>query len=172
MLAERGREYTDIEKLIAGYFDELEQLQRIKSKPKTEAQEAFETAMYWLPDGLIGYKKMNQMLMKRDESRLAKIFIEAVKAKDAEKISEIAKAVDLLKTNKQPVDRYRSAILTHLLITNGKGGLTVRQLAKSIDWPQRHNEDGLSQLRRLCKELNFPLAPSRQIRGFPRLSES
>jgi hypothetical protein len=40
--------------------------------------------------------------------------------------------------------------------------IPIRDIAKMIGWPDMSGADGFKQVRRMCKELNFPLADSRR----------
>ena len=102
---------------------------------------------------------------RKDSSlKIVELFMDAVEKRDSYKIMQIAYAVEYLKYFKVDGDRYRADILCakHLLDNEGKKW-PIRKLATEIKWPLSDAADGFSRLRRLCRELNFPLAISRQI---------
>lgn len=100
-----------------------------------------------------------------EKAELCQILLDAIDARDSKKIFEIAKGVEFLKHFAESGDRFRSSLLHWKQILDARGEKwPIRVVAKTIDWPDMKSQDGFSQLRRLCKEINFPLAPSRQIK--------
>lgn len=165
LLAEKGWQLTEIERQLNNYFHELEEFLKIKSGKKTKYQIAFENTFCWTEEGMVRNKQVTQKLIEQDRARFCKIFIAAIDARDSEKIYEIGRAIDRLKAIKDAADRYRSEILNLKRVLDiSRSSLTIRQVAKAINWPHEGNPDGFSQLRRLCFDLKFPLARSRQIR--------
>jgi hypothetical protein len=101
---------------------------------------------------------------KNARMELRQILMDAIDAKDSEKFFEFAKALEFRKTA-TPIDRYRSRILTWKCILDKQDEkATIREVAQIICWHDMKSDDGFSQLRRLCRELNFPLKPSRRGR--------
>jgi hypothetical protein len=95
---------------------------------------------------------------------LCMVFLDAIDAQDSKKIFEIGRAIDSHKAGHSS-DRNRAAILTWKCLLDGRGEkMTIRELAQIIGWHDMKSADGFSQLRKLCVELNFPIAPSRRIR--------
>jgi hypothetical protein len=94
---------------------------------------------------------------------LCQILMDAIDAEDSEKFFEFAKAVKFRKTATR-IDRYRPGILTWKWILDKQDGMTIRELAQFLCWHDMKSDDGFSQLRRLCRELNFPLKPSKRGR--------
>lgn len=107
------------------------------------------------------------------ESRLVCIVMDAINRKDSESLYQLARAVESrrAKEQREPADLLRMKILhlkTVVELTGAKW--TLRQLAECIAGKRLDNPaDGFSGLRRICKELKFPLAPSRQIRPGKRV---
>lgn len=106
---------------------------------------------------------------RRHSSPLIKIFLNSINGRDFEKIIEIANAVKFLKSfvDKQG-DLFRAAILFHKHWLDKKGiKWPIRKVAEKIGWPDKVGADGFKQLRRMCKELNFPLAESKHKANKP-----
>jgi hypothetical protein len=73
---------------------------------------------------------------------------------------EIGKAVEFLKTFKGQGDRCRSTILAWKSVLDKNGSTaSIRELARAVDWPMNDAKHGFWRLRRIAKELNFPLGP-------------
>ena len=112
--------------------------------------------------------------------------MEAVDADDFQQIHEISEAVRFLKTNKYPahldVDPDRATLLSlkryYRHGDKDEDKMTIREVAEYLAWAKTHKigdtvksnfpkvetpADGFSALRRKCREINFPLAPSRKI---------
>jgi hypothetical protein len=96
-------------------------------------------------------------------SELIKIFMDAINNRNPQTIMEIAAAIDFFKSfDGKVADRYRFEILMTKKIWDMFGKkLSIGDLAKEIKWPKSDSTDGLSQLRRMCIELKFPLAKSK-----------
>jgi hypothetical protein len=92
---------------------------------------------------------------------IARQIMDAIDRKDPKKIMEMAKAVKFLKSFKieecSDPDWANILDLKRMLDEKGERG-TLRELATAIKW-----ERGLSQLGRMCRKVNFPLKPARQI---------
>jgi hypothetical protein len=164
LLARRGREFSEIERMLSFYYETLEKFERIQSGKKTREQELMED--HWPKDMVAGYPGMIQKLFREAQFRLYCIFLTALNERDSGKIFEIGKAIEFLKTFKESGDRYRAFILTekHLLDQTGEKW-PIRRLAQMIGWPMKKSANGFFTLRRMAKELNFPLEDSTHKSG-------
>lgn len=164
ILATQGRKFTEIEKLLNIYYRVQMDVEKIRSGNKTASQEVMEGEQIWTEEFVQAHNSYIQQYAKDLTSNLCKIFIEAVNAGDSAKLSEIGKAMEFLKTFKQSGDRFRADILSFKsILDKTEEKWPIRRLAKAIGWPDMESQDGFSRLRRLCVELRFPLAASRQI---------
>jgi hypothetical protein len=114
----------------------------------------------------------NQDALKKqidiERQELCMIFLDAIDAQDSKKIFEIGRAIDSHKAGCSG-DRNRAAILTWKWLLDARGEkMTIRELAQIIGWRDMKSADGFSQLRRLCRELKFPIAPSKRQRKISR----
>jgi hypothetical protein len=167
LFARRGRQFSEIEEILHSYYFFYEQLQNTIATGKP-------SVVYELWEKVRMIKLSPQAELEalerfcgRENLKITRIFIDAVKNRDSKKIMEIAHAVEFFKffDIETAGDRYRSGILANKKILDKYGEkMTLRKLAEKIEWPQSNSADGLSQLRRICRELNFPLAQSRKIR--------
>ena len=153
LLAKRGRQFTQIEAKLELYYH--------PPKHEMSGEVPAEILKAMTKANLAGEKL--RVFLSVD---LRRIFMEAVDARDSKTIFEIGNAVAFLKTFNESGDRYRSGIL-FLKMALDKQSLKwpIRQLAHVIGWPDMSGMDGFKNLRVMCKELKFPLAPSRQIRN-------
>ena len=164
LLARRGRQFSEIEELLHAYYVFYDQQQDIIAGRESTMFKFLEELMKrkFSPEHQLEFfKEFN----KRKFVALNKIFMDAINNRDSKKIMEIAHAVEFLRFfDEKRGDRYRADILSFKLFLDKKGEhWTIRKLAEKIKWPQSSSADGLSQLRRICHELNFPLEPSRKI---------
>ena len=112
--------------------------------------------------------------LKRDFHRvgrkLAQDFLEAVRTGNHEAIFEMAKTLKFVtqfKPSPTRGDPCRKKILMLKRTATAKGAKwPIKILAKIIGWPHTNTDDGLSQLRRTCKELNFPITPEKVFRKY------
>jgi hypothetical protein len=110
---------------------------------------------------------------KRIEKTLSKMFIQAVIEHDGQKIINLANAVWFFKgktgSDFKGVDPKRHSLLTakHMMNVMKKSGLTIQEVVElvKIDGVDVGSPtDGYSQIRRLCKELEIPILPSRKTK--------
>jgi hypothetical protein len=170
-LAWRGQQFSEIKQLLDLYYHELSELQKIESKHESFVEILCKSTLTKeVGEGLrLAYQKKQ----KKHEVRLCEIFLNSIKSRDAAKIIEIADAVKFLKTFKESGDPKRREVLDWKDILDKHGvRWPIKILAHVLHWPKEHSADGFSQLRRLCRELKFPLAPTRQIRTPATASKS
>ena len=177
-LAWRNRQFSEIENLLDLYYHELSEFQKIESKHGSFVEIFCKSAMTKEPGE--GLRLTYQKKQKEHEVRLCKILLDSIKSRDAAKIIELADAVKFLKTFKifegqfaDSGDSKRVRVLMWKDVCD-KFGLRwpIKKLADALHLPNEASVDGYAQLRRLCHELNFPLAPSRQIRNTSKASKS
>lgn len=163
LLAERGRKFSGIEVLFNLYYPALEQFRQINSGQKTTEEKVLEGTHGWTPQFAAEHRVSIQEQLEEYVKQLCEVFIEAVNARDSKKIHKIADAVEFLKTFKPGVDHWRYKILMERSLLEARGiHRKIAHLAKIIGWPENDKQNGFPQLRRLCKELNYPLESSRQ----------
>ena len=167
-LAYRGREFNEIEALIHLYYSTEHEINQTNQDTKTDVQKLLEIATdptgerVWSNQEKEIYLFVLQRNLKKLSDDLCGIFINALNAHDSKKIFEIAKAIKLLKTFKSSGDLFRAKILTWKNILDKKGEQwPIRRLAKAIGWSDMSGADEFKTVRRMCEELNFPLAESR-----------
>jgi hypothetical protein len=157
-LAERGKQFSEIETLLYLYYVTLKQLRRMKSGEKTAGEKLLEG----MPGFDEQYRAEIPKLLQNFAFQISQILIDAITAFDSVKIIEIADAVKYLKTSKPVADPWRSKILMEkdLLIKWGKEW-EIGEWARILDWTAEDKKSGFPQLRRLLKEFEAPLKPLR-----------
>jgi hypothetical protein len=166
MLAERGKQFSEIETLLNLYYKELQEFRRIKSGKKTKLEEVLENEPGWTKERASEHRAEIPKSLQSFAIQISQILIDAIGLRDSRKIIEIADAVEFLKTPpKPPADPWRSKILfnKHCLARDDEKW-EIGKWAKILDWPENEGEDGFPHLRRLLKELDAPLKPTSQIR--------
>jgi hypothetical protein len=184
LLAERGKQFTEFETRLCRYYQWQEKLRQIQSGKKPEGT-------HWTDENTPEAKAASeaialnnraiQQYAEQDRVELCKILLGAIDKRKSGVLFEFAKAVESLKTV-QTIDRYRPGILTWKWLLDKQGEkLTIQELTQILCWRGMKSEkksekihrqisgvvksdDGFSQLRRLCRELDFPLKPSRRGR--------
>jgi hypothetical protein len=102
----------------------------------------------------------------KSREAVIQIVRDALRDKNPQPLYDIGKAIENYKiwVVRGPADPLRYQILMWKWMLDKTGEqMTIRQLAERIEWRDMRPDDGFSQLRKVCKELGFPLAPSRQI---------
>lgn len=96
---------------------------------------------------------------------ICQVFRNAVKAGDHKTIIEIGNSIEFHRAIPSACgDKVRAEILFMKYRLEQRGEKwPIRRLANHLKWPEADRCDGFSRLRRLCVELKFPLAPSRQL---------
>jgi hypothetical protein len=162
-----GRTLSPTEIVIAGYltFSNAEKMK----KNKKQSQLAFEP---YRPGWVL--RKKIKKFSKILEKSICKMFLEAVQNHDRKAILEIADAVWFFKGKIGAPPRLsdrmkaRSSLLSLLFAMenyNLKPPLDMHDIAKFVNIEKyKTPEDGHSELRALCKEMDFPVTDSRQIR--------
>jgi hypothetical protein len=160
-----GRQLSWLEQQIREYYASIEAVEMAKSDPKKGRMPMV------MHDGLrqrnITWLTSAKFMLKHVEKGLVELFIKALKENDAELIIEIAQAVLFFKDKRhglEAADRERGLLLyakARLNLYDQKW--TIRQVAEYLAGGKVETPaDGFSALRRKCRELNFPLAPSRK----------
>lgn len=152
-LAESGRQFNPAERELKTYFRDIGDLHTMKAATKSPVQDE---------------RRLLQEIIKWDRQRFARNVISAIDSLNAEYFFEMGEALKNIRKGADAADRFRAAILKLRLETmrtkNPADPLTIRELASRIGWPVNDSADGSAHLRRLCKELGYPLRPSRQTR--------
>jgi hypothetical protein len=171
LLAERGRPFTEIENLIDHYL----QIGRVAQEPEFNQAKAIQVLRFYVGLTFKQLESADTMTMNKAfekvSIKLAQTFLDAVSRGDSKKIIEMARAVEMLKkhhlSSATRSDAYRRKILMLRDSASVKGAKwPIRLLAKIIRWPHTGKDDGFSQLRRICKELNFPITPEKNFRAY------
>lgn len=118
----------------------------------------------WLSKKLAGQqRRLVKHYYHRDRMRLAETLLTAIDAMDSETFFEFGCAIDFLK-ERTIADPLRYTLLTAKLVLDKRGQtMSIRDVALMVGERNMNPDDGFARLRRVCKELNFPLSPSRQI---------
>lgn len=147
---------------LNNYLQELPDFNKLESGQKTKYQTIMEKVDFLTEDRLLLHNRVTKKLIQEDRARFCKMFIAAIDAQDSEAIFEFGRAIERLKTHTAAADRYRSEILKLRRVAElTNTSLSVREVAQMIEWKQSDSADGFSTLRKLCKELKYPLARSR-----------
>jgi hypothetical protein len=165
LLAQRGIEFSPLESLLDLYYEDLKRLKQIQTGQNTMLDELM--AEYPEMKGKFANEERKAVnnYLKLHANQLAQLALDAITARDSDKLFELAKAVKFLKSFKPQGDPMRARILTEKDIGKNAGPRwTVSQLAKLIGWPDSDQADGYPHLRRLCKELKFPLLPAGHLK--------
>ena len=184
-IAQHGRRLTSVESHVLNYYANKAILKafidgHLKNWPG-------ESVLHY-PSGkkrrMTGRETL-EFSVKYVRDGLCERFMEAVDADDFQKIREISEAVRFLKTNKYPadldVDPDRATLLSlkryYRHEDKDEDKMTIREVAEYLAWAKKYKigdpmvsvfpkietpADGFSALRRKCREVDFPLAPSKR----------
>jgi hypothetical protein len=184
-IAQYGRRLTPTESAFRIYYAYRATLKHAVDGTWSDPRE-------WImhePDGkerAMTWREVQEFGLKWVGDGLREQFMAAVDADDFQKIYELAEAVRFFKTNKYPVhcdaDPERAALLSlkkqFRHEDKDEDKMTIREVAEYLAWEKTFKigdsvksnfpkvetpADGFSALRRKCREINFPLAPSRKI---------
>ncbi len=163
-LAERGRQFSNIETRLNLYYQSQHELKQLTSGQKKNCPKGYEFIGVWREMRKATNIRLIEKYAEKDKESLIKVFLDAVNVHDSKIVFEIGNAIEFLKTDRSS-DRYRPALLTWKWILDKHGErLPIREVATLIGWHDMDSADGFSQLRGLCVEIKFPLLRSRQIR--------
>lgn len=170
MMALRGKQFTKIETLLYLYFRILEQLRRAESRTTADLKTLQKTEPLWTKENLGEYQAETQKLLEGQTLEIQRVFMEAINAHDSKKIFEIGTAVAFLKKyTSHDGDMWRAIILDLKIKLDRKGQKwPIREVAKAVGLPDMHGKDGFKTIRRICKELRFPLAESKRKADKPK----
>ena len=183
-IAQYGRRLTPTENIFRTYF-------AYKATLKHAVDGSLNDSREWImhePDGnerAMTWREVQEFGLKWVGDGLREQFMSAVDADDFQKIYELAEAVRFFKTNKYPVhcdaDPERAALLSlkkhYRHEDKDEHKMTIREVAEFLAWEKKHKigdavistfpkietpADGFSALRRKCREVDFPLAPSKR----------
>ena len=181
-IAQYGRRLTPIEDRFRNYY-------ACKATLKHAVDGVWNDPREWImhePDGkerTMTWREVQEFSVKWVGDGLREIFMAAVEADDFQKIHDLAEAVRFFKTNKYPVhcdaDPERAALLSlkknYRHDDKDEDKMTIREVAEYLAWEKTCKigdpvgskfpkietpADGFSALRRKCREVDFPLAPS------------
>jgi len=183
-IARYGRRLTPIEDLFRNYYACLASL---KSAVDGVWNPPGKSTMHYpnKKTRLMTWREAQEFGLKWEGDGLCKQFMAAVDAGDFQKIQEIAEAVRFFNTHKYPVHRDADperAILLSLKLQfrhedKNEDKMTIRDVAEYLAWAKNFRigntikgkfpkvetpADGFSALRRKCREVDFPLAPSKR----------
>ena len=160
---------SEIQTHLYHYYCYLRNIETVKSgkiSPVIDVMEA--TAIKWggKPFEQDSVAFLNSFIQKMADDKaveLGRIFIDAVNRADSKIIFEIGDAIEFLRILEQKPDGYRAELLELKQRLDKRGEKwPIRKVAEWIGWPDMSGADGFKTLRRICGELNFPLADSRQ----------
>jgi hypothetical protein len=183
-IAQYGRRLTPTESAFRIYYAYRATLKHAVDGTWSDPRE-------WImhePDGkerAMTWREVQEFGLKWVGDGLREQFMAAVDADDFQKIYELAEAVRFFKTNKYPVhcdaDPERAALLSlkkqFRHEDKDEDKMTIREVAEYLAWEKTFKigdsvksnfpkvetpADGFSALRRKCREMDFPLAPSKR----------
>ena len=166
LLAGRGKQFSKIETLLNLYYGTLKEYRKVQAGEKTTIEKLLAVESGWTRERIAAHRAEYPKSLQNFAFQISQILIDAIVLRDSRQIIEIANAVEFLKSPpKPPADPWRSKILynKHVLIESGEQW-EIGQWAKILGWSEDEAEDGFPHLRRLLKELDAPLKPTRQIR--------
>lgn len=166
-LAKRGKHFTNLEEIIHDVYYWAREHAGMKANSNSPALQVIRRSQNPVKD-MVEWHQLVEQLLGEHLYRLQRFFTQAVLERDTDAIRTMADAIDTVKgveARGQSADQYRERILTikYCLLKPGETA-TISELANLILWKYDDAHDGHSTLRRLCRELDFPLAPTRQIR--------
>jgi hypothetical protein len=177
-IAQFGRLLTPAELLFTNYF-------AFKAASKVDVVDSWRAREWKLPDGSVrkmSWREANELNANLQADILCKKFVAAVEVFDFQKIHEFAEAVRFFKTNGHThnAEPERAFLLWLKSVYHrefAKGLLLdIHTLAQMVAHMKTHKNvlspakmlkvetpaDGFSALRRKCREVDFPLAPSKR----------
>jgi hypothetical protein len=163
LFARRGMEFSEIETILSLYYQTREKADAIKSGEIAVDQKLLEGEEGWTKEMDREYRRQIPAYIQADEELIKRIVLRAINDREPAKIFEIGNAVEFLKSFKEEGDNLRANILfeKHIFDQAGKK-CSIRQLAKLVHWPMKDSANGFWSLRRIARELNFPLEASTQ----------
>jgi len=182
LLALQGRKFSEIEGLLDLFYTTFTELELRKTGKQTRGQR------FWgrMPKQFVNAvsKSLKQKSsgaanlfrlstgdtkdLQNENNKIACLILEivlsAIKTKDSAPIFEIGKAIELFKAPQSVADPLRKNVLFFkFLLDSANLKMQIGELAAILKLPKESSLDGFSQLRRICRDLKFPLETSRQI---------
>ena len=116
----------------------------------------------WTPEEIEMQKEITREVVKKCEEQLAAEFVQGLRDRDWAWLAKIIRAAKTMSAFKEKSDRLRLILLSVKISLDKRGEKrSIRQVSEIVGWPKENNQDGFAYLRRVCKELKFPLARSR-----------
>jgi hypothetical protein len=188
LLAIQGRKFSEIEDLLDFFYTTHDELERRKIEKETHSQKFWrqvpKQAINAISNTFKEKSKRSSNLfrsatgsskdLKNENNKtvldILGIVLFAIKTKDSATIFEIGKAIEFFKTPVKSADPYRKKILfAKFILDSANLKMTIGALASALKLPKQSSLDGFSQLRRICRDLKFPLKASRKIGDFAGL---
>jgi hypothetical protein len=166
MLAARGVQFTDIQIELNLFYQAIEEHEQIKAGKKTAMQQLAENTPEWPIELMLRYPIEVEKSVAQASVLLAQKMVNAIAQRDCETIFEVASAVEFLRDFKPVTDNLRERLLglrtvceANLLKDGTANRWTIKEIAKLVQFQGKGKD--LSRLRRVCRELNFPLVNSK-----------
>lgn len=166
LLAVRGRRFTEIETLLSLYYQTLREFRKIESGQKTSMELIYADDTPRDKEIVSKSRGLIPKTLQDLAHQISQVLIDAINSRDASKAFEIAEAIDFLKTFKPSGDPIRYLLLALKGVLQDEGEKwKIGKVALFVQWPVEDKAHGYPGLRRICKELDFPLESTpRQIR--------
>jgi hypothetical protein len=171
-LAVKGEKLNCLEDHFEFYFRNRRELQAVKSgKKKLFVIETLESAgSKFSPQYIVDEIKGLEFVVEKVEKELAAEFVFCLRNEDFDYMKVLVKTAQAMSKFKENSDKTRMIILAlkTAALRGKRKKFTIREIAQKVGWPEKDSEDGFSALRRICKQLDFPLASSRKLKRFPK----
>lgn len=164
MLAYRGRQFSEIEKILYLYYWALKEFRQSEFRINSDLKTLQKNEPIWTKEILAEYHADMGKVFEGYAAQIGQVFQDAIKGSDSKKVFEIGKAIESMKTfksKKQDLHRVKILDLKMMLDKKGQKTTTARYVAKCLNWPDMSGADGFRQIHRMCKELNLQLSDSR-----------
>jgi hypothetical protein len=164
-LAGTGKVLTETESTLRIFFREYRELKDVEGGVKKFfLQEVMEktSGREWTHEEIREQKEISMAVVDKCEQELAAEFIQCLRDEDWRGLDILKRTAKAMSTFKDKGDSLRMVLLAVKMSLDKKGEkLPIREVAQIVGWPEKKSQDGFAFLRRVCKKLEFPLAPSR-----------